>query len=154
MAAGLFKNFIKQRPDAFAWRVESAGTWCREGLPAASMSQYVLRQRGIDISAHRSRMVSRDLLLSFNLILVMEQGHKEALRVEFPQIVRRVHMISEMINLRRNIADPMGGSVADFLETMREFDHIFLHGMETILRLSTRVTGVLRSDPTVPIPKK
>ena len=150
----MFKHLLVQQSHPQQWRVESAGTWAHEGLPAAPMAQYVLRRRGIDLSAHRSRNVYGELLLSFNLILVMEDGHKEALRVEFPQILGRVYLLSEMINLKRNIVDPMGGGLADFEGTVREFDSLFNRGMDTMTQMASREIGILPSAPTIPIQKK
>lgn len=68
------------------------------------MSRY-----GIDISAHRSRAVTQELLDGFRLILTMEQGHKEGLQVEFCSVANRIHMLSEMVDLQVPILDPMGG---------------------------------------------
>ena len=134
MAMGLFRRKVQGLP---GWRVESAGTWTIEGQPAASYSQMVLQSRGIDIHDHRSRPVDRELLSKFNLILTMESGHKEALKVEFPEFADRVYLVSEMIEAGYNIPDPMGGSVDGFEETAGDFERIFDHGFEMIVRYAS-----------------
>jgi protein-tyrosine phosphatase len=131
MAMGLFRKKVEGLP---GWRIESAGTWTVQGQPAAGYSQLVLRERGIDIHEHRSRPVTRELLAQFNLILAMESGHKEALRVEFPEFADRVYLLSEMIGAGYSIPDPMGGLLEGFEETAAEFEHIFDLGFENILR--------------------
>jgi protein-tyrosine-phosphatase len=130
---GLLRQKVEGTP---GWRIESAGTWSIEGQPAARDSQVVLRERGIDISGHRSRPVSRELLSQFNLILTMESGHKEALRVEFPEYADRVHLLSEMIGASYSIPDPMGGLIEGFEETADEFERIFEQGFQNILRFA------------------
>jgi protein-tyrosine-phosphatase len=117
------------------WRVESAGTWALEGEPAARMAQKLLSAHGIDLSDHRSRQVTRELLNQFNLILVMENGHKEAMRIEFPEIAPKTYLLYEMIGLRYEVIDPIGGSTRDFEDTIREIENILTQGFEKISTL-------------------
>lgn len=149
MAAAVFQRFLQKRPDAGEWRVASAGTWALDGEAAASKAQEVMRRRGLDISHHRSQSVSPELLRRFSLILVMERGHKEALRVEFPALAGRIFLLNEMIGLRFDIPDPVGGSLADFDDTAAEFERIFEHGFPRIAELASRLqdTGGLVLPP-------
>jgi protein-tyrosine-phosphatase len=133
MAEALWRSRLG---DAAGWRVESAGTWAMDGQPAAHYARQVIKQRGSDLSQHRSRVVDKELLESFRLILVMEQGHKEALRFEFPAIASRVYLLSEMEDESRDIHDPVGGSLLDFEEAARELDRILEKGSEKIRRLA------------------
>jgi protein-tyrosine-phosphatase len=107
-----------------------------DGQQAVTRAQLVLQEIGLDVSEHRSRTVTSDMLLSFNLILTMERGHKEALRIEFPEVARRVYMLSEMIHAMYDIQDPVGGSLADFRETLHEIENILTRGFELITRLA------------------
>lgn len=138
MAEGLFRARLGE--DAGRWRVESAGTWARNGDPAASRAQLVLQERGIDLSAHRSRIVTAELLAGFELILVMEQGHKEALQIEFPAVARRVFLFSEMVGLEYDVDDPMGGSTAEFRHTAADLSRVMERGFEKIARLAGNET--------------
>lgn len=133
MAMGLLRQKVGYMDD---WRIESAGTWSISGEPPAWNTQLVLAQRGIDIRNHRSRPVNRDLLKEFRLILVMEAGHKEALRVEFPEVADRVYLLSEMVGDSYNIPDPMGFSLESFEETLRELEQILDRGFARIRELS------------------
>ncbi len=135
MAMALWR--VKVNPSEADWRIESAGTWAMAGQPAIVRAQAVLREIGLAISDHRSRAIDADMLLSFNLILTMEQGQKEALCVEFPKIARRVYKLSEMIDADYDIQDPVGGSDADFRKTLLEIDHILTAGSERINQLAT-----------------
>ena len=134
LAMALFRDKMEGEPDE--WRVESAGTWALTGEPAAQKSQQVLAERGLDVSEHRARSVSLELLSSFNLILTMEKGHKEALQVEFPGISDRVYMLSEMIGSGFDIHDPIGGPLVDFQDTAEELERILTEGFEKIYRLA------------------
>jgi len=134
MAMALFRARLGE--EAKNWRVESAGTWAPTGMLAATFTRMVLSRRGIDLGEHRSRGVDRDLLTQFDLILVMERGHKEALQSEFPYIRERVYLLSEMIGQVYDIQDPIGRSLEDYLATAQEIENIFDRGMAEIKRLA------------------
>jgi len=134
MAMGLLRAKAENSPED--WRIESAGTWAVKGRPAAEKTLQVLAEQGIQISAQRSRPVTRELLESFNLILTMEQGHKEALQVEFPQLATRVYTLTEMAGGYGDIDDPIGGPLEAFKETYAEIAQILDHGFDKIKQLS------------------
>ena len=118
------------------WIIESAGTWAPKGEPASQEVQVVLGKAGLDVSAHRSRRVNRRILHGFNLILTMEANHKEALQVEFPELAGRIYMLSEMVGMKRDIDDPIGGPLVDFVDTAREIDRYLTEGFERIRELA------------------
>jgi protein-tyrosine-phosphatase len=126
--------------DANDWKVESAGTWTIEGEAAAPRAIQVLREKGLDLDGHRSRMVTEELLSQFQLVLTMEAGHKEALKVEFPRYANRIYLLSEMIELKYDIEDPIGKSLQDYQETADEIEKILQKGMKRIEFLSRHTT--------------
>jgi protein-tyrosine phosphatase len=127
------------QPDWRAWRVDSAGTWAIPGQPAALEAQQVIAQRGLDLSTHRSRMVSYELLRRFQLVLTMEAGQKEAILVEFPDFKDRVFMLSEMAGEIEAVQDPVGGTVIDFERSAGKIDAWITKGLERILLLALPV---------------
>lgn len=133
MAMALFREKVRNTDER--WRVESAGTWAYEGELAAEMVQHVLFERGLDISDHRSRIVTQDLLSGFDLILTMEQGHMEALKTEFPELEQRICMLSELIEQKFEIKDPIGGPQYEYEQTAKEFERIFELGYDKMLTL-------------------
>jgi protein-tyrosine phosphatase len=134
LAMALFRHRLEQQGELPGWRIESAGTWAMEGEPPALKSIMLLGRRGINLRSHRSRTVSRELLQSFDLILTMERGHKEALRAEFPEIASRTFLLTEMVGENRDIIDPMGGSLEAFELTIRDLEDIFERGQAEITR--------------------
>ena len=140
MAAALFVALLS--PDQAAnWRVESAGTWTEEGLPASKDAQRLMRERGLDISRHRTRCVNGEMLRGFDLILVMEQNHKEALLVEFPTLAARMHLVSEMAGGAWDIRDPVYESANDMEETAGLLHALLVRGREWIAQLVHGSTG-------------
>lgn len=137
MAAGIFSKAIEEKGESEQWNVESAGTWGLDGEAASIGSQTVMSEMGIDISNHSARRVDFDLLESFDLILTMESGHKEALRVEFPELSDRVFMLSEMINVEEDIPDPIGGPIEEYKASADLIEHYILNGFPEIKNLAT-----------------
>jgi protein arginine phosphatase len=135
MAMGLLQGIVYDT--IVDWRIESAGTWAIEGQPAARFTQQVLLTRGIDLRNHRSRLVSNPMMEQFNLILAMESGHKEALKVEFPFASKKIFTVSQMIDQVFDIIDPIGGPLLDFEATARELTQIIQKGFGKIEMLSS-----------------
>ena len=137
MAVAMFRQMLQQcDPQWKKWRIESAGTWAPSNQPPLPSAQMAMSRRNLDISQHRSRMVSRELLSEFRLILTMEAGHKEALQVEFPEIAQRVFMLSEMTGVKKNIADPIGGQPDLYEKTAAVIETILQGGCQRIIELS------------------
>jgi protein-tyrosine-phosphatase len=136
MAMGLFRDKLIDQPDE--WQVGSAGTWAVEGEPAMSYVQKMLLSKGIDISEHLSAQVTGELLSEYNLVLAMEKGHKEGLRVEFPGMAGKIFLLSEMVGQVFDIPDPVGGPPAEYEMTLREIDQLLTKGFDKISQLAER----------------
>jgi len=143
-AALLFRHIQKSESDWQTWHVESAGTWTTPGQPATSEAQQVMKERGLDISEHRSRLVTTELMEPFNLILTMEPGQKEALKVEFPKYARRIYMLSEMAGEQDPIRDPTGGTLADYITIVEMIDGKLGKGLPRIRHLAKNLDRLHR----------
>jgi protein-tyrosine-phosphatase len=135
MAAALFKAQLARAGLEEEWRVESAGTWALEGQPATDMARTVMRERGLDLEGHRSRPVSPELLAQFDLILVMDTGHQEALRVEFPGLAERVHLLTAMVGPGYSVPDPIGEGLETYRALAEELAGLLDGGFERIRSL-------------------
>jgi protein-tyrosine-phosphatase len=118
------------------WRVESAGTWAQDGSPAARFSVELMARRGLDLSQHRSRTVSARMLEQFQLILVMEANHKEALLIEFPGLKNRIFMLSEMVGQKKSVADPVAKDITFYQKCANEMEAYIEQGWQRILDLA------------------
>ena len=102
------------------------------GQQVAANTLVVLQERGIDLSDYPSRTVTGKMLSGFNLVLVMEDNHKEVLKLAFPEYSDRIYMLSEMVGEFFDIIDPIGRSLADFEETVLEMERILTEGFSKI----------------------
>lgn len=138
IAEALFRALISKEPDSSEWVVDSAGTWAVDGRPAAEYSQAVTRTFDQDLSAHRSKGVTKDMLSSFDLILVMEAFHKEALLAEFPALRGKVYRLSELIGKNFDVPDPYGSGYEDYRKTANLIEGILHEGLPKIRELVGR----------------
>jgi protein-tyrosine-phosphatase len=106
-AACLLKN-MEQENTHRKWIVESAGTWTRAGLPAPDIALQIANQLGLNgLDGHLTRQIDKKLLNEFDLIIVMENGHKEAICTEFPSVCDRLYLLSEVVDSSLyDISDP------------------------------------------------
>ncbi len=136
MATALCKARLAQMEDAQDWRIESAGTWPEVGLPALAEAQLVMREQGLDLTDHRAREVSAELLAQFDLVLTMQQSHKEALCAEFPQFAGRIWQLSEMSGSYWDVLDPLPLRADEVRRLAQTIDQALARGMPRILTLA------------------
>jgi protein-tyrosine-phosphatase len=77
-------------------RVASAGL-LRSGQPASDHGVDILRDRGLDMSTHRSRAMSRELLAPADLILAMAREHVREAVVLDPSLWPRTFTLKELV---------------------------------------------------------
>ncbi|MCC5956550.1 MAG: low molecular weight phosphotyrosine protein phosphatase [Natronohydrobacter sp.] len=116
-AAGerLLAKALQQR--GLSIKVSSAGIGALVGHPADDMASDVAAANGVSLDGHVARAFSSELARSHDLILVMEPGHKDAIRRNAPELSGRV-MAFDLWTKGNGIPDPYRKS--------REFhEHVF-----------------------------
>ena len=111
MARVLFEALLEAKGGQGEWRVDSAGVWASEGAPATANAQLAMAERGLDLSGHRAQPATQALLRRFDLIVVMEQEHKEVLLAENPGLAGVVFTLRELAGGQGDFEDPVGGSL-------------------------------------------
>lgn len=91
MAAALLTERLTRR--GIPAVVASAGIRAFVGRPAEPEAQTLMRERGLDLSGHRGRQLTPELISSFELVLVMEERHERAVHALVPSARGRVHRI-------------------------------------------------------------
>ncbi len=137
IAEVIFKQLLDQRLGPIAsteWQVVSKGTWVQKIRPAHHHMRAAATQMGLDLRNHQSKGIETvDDLRPYGLILTMTQSQKEALQIEFPAIAQRVYLLSEMVDLAYDIADPIGGPAVGYLQTAQEIERLLNEGWQQIL---------------------
>jgi protein-tyrosine-phosphatase len=110
------------------WRddldTRSAGTHALEDQLASALAIDVLREIGIDLSDHRARRLSKSLIDSADLIVVMTDEHKDSVVRIAPGSEAKVLILGELDRERSSpdIEDPIGGGREDYLRTRDELE--------------------------------
>lgn len=107
MAVGFMKELLKAHGHK-GYKVTSAGTWTVEDHPPSPLAVEVMAERGVDISSHRSHRLTQKNMEDAHLVVVMTQGQKEVLSLEFPEARSKIYLLSELAGENYDIEDPYG----------------------------------------------
>ncbi len=124
IAEQLFNMMLVKSGRSSDWTVSSAGTWTREGMPVLPFSQKLAKKFGIDLSSFRTKSVTSILFHNFDLVIVMEKNHKEALSTEFPGMEDRIMLLTKLSGqIPYDIKDPIlqdENTAIDIIQDMKE----------------------------------
>ena len=112
IAVEMFKALLPH-DQAANWQVASAGMWTQEGLPAGTIAQQVMYEFGLDLSRHRTRCVTADLLQHVDLVLTMKAEHKRTLQNEHPDLGQHIYLLSELAGGAWDVPEPDHQSMLD-----------------------------------------
>ncbi len=115
LAEALLREALVQR-GLDGIEVLSAGTGAWEGAPASESAYLVGLERDLDLSGHRARLLTGDLIAPTDLILTMARHHRARVLELIPGA--RVHLLGEYAGrtgTAAEVADPYG----EDLETYR-----------------------------------
>ena len=102
MAAVLLTDRLKALP--VVPTIESAGIAALVNAPADPLALALMKEKGLDLSAHRARQLDTTLASAFDLILVMDERQQRAVEQLFPAARGRVHRLGRFGDF--DIPDP------------------------------------------------
>ena len=104
-------------------QIESAGTSPWDGSPASDGALLVGIERGLDLSPHRARQLSREIVSGADIILAMGPHHLE--RIESLGGGRKMYLLTDYAShgkSTRAISDPIGADLDVYRATFEELD--------------------------------
>lgn len=75
------------------WDVCSAGLAAVFGIPASREAVDVMREKGVDLSLHSSRPLSRELVNAATLVVVMTRDHSRMMELLYPEAMNKVRLL-------------------------------------------------------------
>lgn len=148
MAEALLKKIIEDAGEEKG-RVEviSAGLAAIEGDPAAPQAVEAMKEEGIDLSAHRARKLTEELIEKADLILTMTEAHKKQVLFLEPRSYDRVFTLKEYAQkyaLQQNV------EIEELQRRIREKKEAFLqeHG-QRLRDLHRRQLQILRESEEI-----
>jgi len=130
MAEALLRHML-QKAGLDGFEVFSRGVAADDGRLMSPEAREALRAEGIDGSQHRAASLTMADLERADLIFVMEERHWDIVKSQFSaNYVRKTHLLKEYAGDGapgdRDIADPYGGSPADYEACKREIQDSLL----------------------------
>jgi len=122
LAEALLERALQDRAIAEV-TVTSAGTGAWDGAPASEGAYLVGLERGLDLSGHRARLLTRELVEQADLILTMARHHRA--RVDELGGEGRVFVLGEYAGREGNeaeVSDPFGGDLDVYRDTCAELE--------------------------------
>ena len=97
------------------WKVGSAGLFTSNGMAASHPAIEVLREQAIDLTPHRSRVATKDIVDAATLIVVMTKAHAAELKRRFPEVQDRIYLLKSFNPWGGgDIPDPLGGTTTQY----------------------------------------
>src|SRR5256885_5970449 len=133
LAAALLERALKER--GLDVNVTSAGTGAWDGAPASEGAYLVGLERGLDLSAHRARLLTRELVEEADLILTMARHHRA--RVDELGGESHVFVLGEYAGREGDaaeVSDPFGGDLEVYRDTCVELEALIDTSVERIVK--------------------
>jgi protein-tyrosine phosphatase len=131
MAEVIFRQMLTEE-GLEDWKVASAGVWAQPDISATPTAVVAMDERGLNLSAHLSKSVTDDLIKVYDLVLVMERRHQDALRNQFPEYADRVFLLGEMAGLSKEVDDPVGEPLERYMETAKDIHYYLMEALPTM----------------------
>lgn len=113
--------------------VSSAGTHANDGSAASDGSLLVGMERGLDLSAHRSRLLTREMVVANDLVLAMTPLHRARVKELDPEA--NVHLLVGFASGEGDgpaVQDPFGGDLGAYRKTADELERELTELMKRI----------------------
>lgn len=95
----LFKQLLPKK------QIASAGVGALVGKPADKMAIEIASENGVSLEGHKGQQLTSELCRDYDLILVMEQAHVEAVTNIAPEARGKTMLLSHW-NGKQDIPDP------------------------------------------------
>lgn len=104
------------------WEISSAGVAAIKGSPASEMAIRVMKERGIDISAHRSRPFDAEIASKAAVIFVMTRDQQKEIVSRYPSTAEKVFLLKSFHPSLKgdDIIDPIGFDIERYREVCNE----------------------------------
>jgi protein-tyrosine-phosphatase len=120
MAVALLRRRLKQR--GRVWNVSSAGVLGHDDDSPEIEARDTMAHMGLDISNHRARSITDELVAEAALLLAIDSGTALVLRARFPDATARIHSLGELAKRKRDIPDPFRMQMGAWMTYARELD--------------------------------
>lgn len=122
----LAEYLFRSRLEGVSAKVSSAGIQALVNQPADVLAQEIAQTHGLDLSPHLGRQVEKSVLEEHELVLVMEDHHRDYIRSRFPQVSGKVFLLGKWEE-EMQIPDPYKKSPDFFKVVYSQIDRSVAH---------------------------
>src|SRR5713226_781570 len=134
LAEALLRRTLEERGVAGV-SATSAGTGAWDGAPASEGAYLVGLERGLDLSGHRARLLTRELVDAADLVLTMARHHRA--RVDELGGEGHVFVLGEYAGRDGDdaeVSDPFGGDLDVYRDTCSELEGLLQAAVDRIVK--------------------
>ena len=114
MAEGIARQLAAEK--GLDVEVASAGVFALPGAPATEEAVEALQEVDIDISGHRARLLTREMVAEADLVLTMTAAHRRMVREMAPEDSDKIFTLAEYVGAGGDVPDPLGQPLAVYRE--------------------------------------
>lgn len=115
------EGWLNQKLAGKGWTAESAGVAAWGGGSASPEAVEVMREIGVDISAHRTRALTKAAVDGASVVLAMSEGHRREIEHRFPDAAQKTFLVTSFgLEAAGDVADPFGLSADAYRHTRDE----------------------------------
>lgn len=122
MAEGLFRALGGEKK--LGLQAASAGLFAQDGMSATPYAVEAVKEYGADISAHRARQITAEIVDRAKYLFCATAAHYDHLIQMFPEAEPKTYLL-----MQTDVADPFGGS----LQTYRDCAAQIHEGIKTLI---------------------
>jgi len=133
LAEALFQRELDKR-EVSDIQVSSAGTGAWEGAPASEGAYLVGLEHGLDLSGHRARLLTRDVIKESDRIFTMARHHR--VRVDELGGEGKAYVLGEYAGLtgpEAEVSDPFGSDIDTYRETYDALEELIAQAASRLL---------------------
>ncbi len=114
MAEAIAQKLLADRPGI---EFVSAGVFAAEGAPASPEAVTAMADHGLDLTSHKSRPLTAEMVDQADEIFTMTGSHRAAVVEAFPAAANKVRRLDAV-----DIADPIGGPLTEYQSTAEQIE--------------------------------
>lgn len=127
MAQALFRKLKDKFAPALNYQADSAGIRAIEGFPPTEETIICMNKQGLDISAHKAKIVDNKMIKKSSLILTMTQQQQIFLKKQFPLSMNKTFLFRPYCLKNKgienqDIEDPYGRSMFFYENICRQLE--------------------------------
>jgi len=137
MAEAIAKRILSNEFSEHIFYISSCGTSAFEDQPASFEAVETMKKTGLDISGHRSRHVSENILENADIVFTMTESHKNILENIYKKQSSKVRILKEFANIKGtnnsfDIDDPVGMGPETYKLCSKELEDSIIKAVEKL----------------------